>query len=228
MAATLAIGGLSACSDPEPRTIDPSDGNVAKRRDAARRTVAARLDQARRTAGVTKEISRLTIDRCRRGNDDAKNTEDFLSICSLIQQRAYVWDGDVNGFLDRFPKCESTPMNRDDWRKLHGKPAPEDLTRTFDAGDLPGLECSTVEIEFVTSATPQRDLETIKPGAIIMDPDSGIDDPYHWVVEGKPWLADWLKIRRKNRFLVAMSTIEDYAVDPRWARSPLPIQSHSR
>ncbi|WP_157530127.1 hypothetical protein [Microtetraspora niveoalba] len=201
---------------------------MAKRRDAVRRTVTVRLDQARRTAGVTKEISRLTIDRCRRGNDDAKNTEDFLSICSLIQQRAYVWDGDVNGFLDRFPKCDSTPMNRDEWRRMHGKPAPVDPARTFDAGDLPGLECSAVEIEFVTSATSRRDLETLKPGAIIMDPESGIDGPYHWVVEGKPWLADWLKIRGKNRFLVAMSTIEDYAVDPRRTRSPLPIQSHSR
>ncbi|MFG1959436.1 hypothetical protein [Nonomuraea sp. NPDC049028] len=151
--AALAIEGLSACAYSPSRTLDPSDGNVAKRRDAARRTVAARLDQARRTAGVTKEISRLTIDRCRRGNDDAMNTEDFLSICSLIQQRAYVWDGEVNGFLDRFPKCDYTPMNRDDWRKLRGKPAPGDPARTYDAGDLPGLECGAVEIEFATSAT---------------------------------------------------------------------------
>ncbi|GAA3613868.1 hypothetical protein GCM10022419_118780 [Nonomuraea rosea] len=220
VAAALAIEGLSACAYSQPRTIDPSDGDVAKRRDAARRTVAARLDHARRTAGVTKEISRLTIDRCRRGNDDAKNTEDFLSICSLIQQRAYVWDGDVNGFLDRFPTCDGTLTNREKWRKLRGKPAPGDLARTYDAGDLPGLECSAVEIEFVTSATPQLDLETIKPGAIIMDPDSGIDDPYHWVVEGKPWLADWLKIRHKNRFLVAMSTIQDYAVTSRRRARP--------
>jgi hypothetical protein len=58
-------------------------------------------------------------------------------------------------------------------------------------GVLSGLECSSVEIDFVTSATaPQLDLETVKPGAITRDPGSGLDDPYHWVVEAKAWLDE--------------------------------------
>ncbi|GLX02716.1 hypothetical protein [Microtetraspora sp. NBRC 16547] len=210
LALTVALT-LSACSsDSSASPVSPSAPEVAKLRVSARQVLNSRLDRTVRTAGLTKRIGRSGLDRCRRGNDDDKNDEHFSAKCALTLYRAYVWNGDVDAFLDRFHGCPSAVAEiRHYWHEFGGKPAPRNGSHPYDAGDLPEFVCDGVTMEFAASSAADLDLESL-PGARVWDPDGGMYEPYHWAAEGKPWLNDWVSIRDRGRFLIAMETSQDY------------------
>jgi hypothetical protein len=204
---------LAACSSAaEPPLISPSDPEVGKLRITARQALNSRLNQTVKTAGLTKDISHSGLDRCRKGNDDAKNMEDFSSKCTLSLYRAYAWNGDIEGLLDRIPDCPGAEL-RDYWREFGGKPDPQDSPRIFDVGDLPDLDCAGLTMTFTTPAhSKDPGFGDVMPGATVWDPDGGMYDPYYWAPEGKPWLDTWLRNQKRYRFLVAMEASKDYAL----------------
>jgi hypothetical protein len=212
MLASLVSITLAACSleAVPPSLISPSDPEVKKLRSAARQALNGSLDKTVKAAGLTKDISRSGLDRCRKGNDDDKNMEDFSSKCTLSLYRAYAWNGDIEALLDRLSDCPGTAELRDYWRDSGGKPHPREENRIYDVGDLPELDCAGVTMEFTTPA--HGDDFDVMPGAKVWDPDGGMYDPYHWALEGTPWLDAWLRNQSKHRFLVAMEASEDYAL----------------
>jgi hypothetical protein len=203
---------LAACSSAaEPPLISPSDPEVGKLRIRARQALNSRLNQTVKTAGLTKDISHSGLDRCRKGNDDAKNMEDFSSKCTLSLYRAYAWNGDIEALLDRLPDCPGAEL-RDYWREFGGKPDPQDGPRIYDVGDLPDLDCAGLTMTFTTPAHSKDPDFDVMPGATVWDPDGGMHDPYYWAPEGKPWLDTWLRNQKRYRFLVAMEASNDYAL----------------
>ncbi|MEV4111643.1 hypothetical protein [Nonomuraea sp. NPDC049695] len=199
---------LAACSSVvEPPLVSPSDPEVKKLRITARQALNDRLDQTVKAAALTKDISRSGLDRCRKGNDDDKNMEDFSSKCMLSLYRAYAWNGDIEALLERLPDCPGTAEVRDYWREFGGKRYDNHV---YDVGDLPDLDCAGVTMSFTTHAHDD-DLDVL-PGAKVWDPDGGMYEPYHWAPEGTPWLDAWLRNQRRYRFLVAMEASKDYAV----------------
>ncbi|MGW0594232.1 hypothetical protein [Streptosporangium sp. NPDC002607] len=208
LAVALALSSCSSDSSASP--VSPSAPEVVKLRAPARKVLDGRLNRTVRTAGLTREIGRSGLDRCRRGNDDDKNEEDFSAKCALTLHRAYFWDGDVDAFLDRFRGCPSTVTEiRDYWHEFGGKPEPRNSSHVYDAGDLPEFVCDGVTMGFATSSTRDPHLNSM-PGARLWDPDGGMYEPYHWAPEGKPWLKDWMSIRDTNKFLIALEASEDY------------------
>ncbi|MEU8251896.1 hypothetical protein [Nonomuraea sp. NPDC048916] len=192
--------------------ITPTASEVAEQRAIARKALAMRLDWTARTGVLTKELGHSGLDRCRRGDDDLKVTEDFSAKCTLTLHRAYLWNGDIDAFLDRFQLCPATAEIRDYWREYGGKPHPRDADHIYDVGDLPALVCDGVTVEFASSHTETDPDLTVMPGAELFDDDGGTHKPYYWVPEGTPWLAEWLRVRAEGRYVVAMQVSEDYSV----------------
>ncbi|MFD1938701.1 hypothetical protein ACFSKW_45280 [Nonomuraea mangrovi] len=217
---TVAIT-LAACSpvaEPQPLLVSPSDPKVVEQRTTARQALTSRLDQTVKAARLSKEIGRSGLDRCRRGNDDMKNEEQFASKCTLSLYRAYAWDGKIEVLLDRLRDCPGVAKVRDYWRdsggkRIQGNPAPwESPDRIYDVGDLPDLECDGVTMEFTTTAhLKDPGLESML-GATLWDPDGGMYGPYYWAPQGKPWLQAWSRHHSRYRFLVAMEASKGYAL----------------
>ncbi|WP_162795026.1 hypothetical protein [Nonomuraea lactucae] len=209
---TLALSSC-ATESPERRVQSSSSApDVLAHRAIARKALTLRLDWTVRAAGLRKEVGRGGLDRCRKGDDDPKNAEGVTAKCTLTLHRAYLWNGDITAFLNRFDRCPAASEIRGYWREFGGRPDPRERLRTYDVGDLPELMCDGVRIEFATSRMKaDRDLTTM-PGATVFDEGGGMYEPYHWAPEGRPWLSRWLKIRRKARYLVAMQVSEEYSV----------------
>ncbi|MGP4096513.1 hypothetical protein [Nonomuraea sp. KM90] len=207
--ATAALTALLGCSPDPPAITSPSAPQIVKLRAAARDSLTDRLDRAARTAGVRRELPRSGLDRCRKGNDDAKNDENFAAKCTLTLNRAYLWNGNVDALLDRFDSCPAEVADvRGYWKEFGGKLRSRGDSHPYDPGDLPELACDGVTMAFASSRSEAR-LDTM-PGSQVWDPDGGMYNPYHWAPEGEPWPEAWKRTRGKGRFMIAMTVSEDY------------------
>ncbi|MFI6793894.1 hypothetical protein ACIBG4_41830 [Nonomuraea sp. NPDC050383] len=204
LALVLTSGTLPPTAPP---TIPPHAPAVDEHRATARKLLGLRLDWAARTGRFAKELGRSGLDRCRRGNDDAKNQEDFAAICVLSLYRAYTWNGDVDALLARFRRCPEAVEKRAELRESGTR-----ADRAPDVEKVTMLVCDGVTMEFATARTEASSDLMDMPGAGFFDEDGGMYEPYHWAPEGTPWLAEWLKRRQDGRFLVALGVSEEYSV----------------
>ncbi|MEV0151586.1 MULTISPECIES: hypothetical protein [unclassified Nonomuraea] len=204
LALVLTSGTLIPSALP---TIPPHAPAVDEHRATARKLLELRLDWAARTGRLAKELGRSGLDRCRRGNDDAKNEEDFAAICVLSLYRAYTWNGDINTFLARFRRCPEAVEMRAELRE-----SGTHADRARDVEKVAMIVCDGVTMEFATARTEASSDLVYMPGASFFDEDGGMYEPYHWAPEGTPWLSEWLKLRQDGRFLVALGVSEEYSV----------------